>query len=72
MRCTRKSYWRFGLKSIAELIRAFRVPSGPGVVASSMACDHGERTYGDRLRSPTLTWLTGPTKQLSRSARRYT
>ena len=32
-----------------------------------MACDHGERTYGDRLRSPTLTWLTGPTKQLSRS-----
>ena len=44
----------------------------PGVVASSMACDHGERTYGDRLRSPTLTWLTGPTKQLSRSARRYT
>ena len=45
---------------------------GPGVVASSMACDHGERTYGDRLRSPTPTWLTGPTKQLSRSARRYT
>ena len=40
---------------------------GPGKVASSMACDHGERTYGDQLRSPTLTWLTGPTKQLSRS-----
>ena len=40
---------------------------GPGVVASSMACDHGERTFSDRLRSPTPTWLTGPTKQLSRS-----
>ena len=45
---------------------------GPGMVASSMACDHGERTFSDRLRSPTPTWLTGPTKQLSRSARRYT
>ena len=42
------------------------------LVASSMARNHGERTYSDRLRSPTLTWLTGPTKQLSRSARRYT
>ena len=45
---------------------------GPGMVASSMACDHGERTFSDRLRSPTPTWLTGPTKQLSRSARRCT
>ena len=31
----------------------------------TMVCDHGERTYSDRLRSPTPTWLTGPTKQLS-------
>ena len=41
---------------------------GPGMVASSMACDHGERTFSDRLRSPTPTWLTGPTKQLYRAA----